>query len=67
MTNRREIIEFTIKDMVGDFLYYNRKEDKELPIGSIEQAIIFDEVTIGDMTTMFKKELTKVLEVTTIL
>ena len=31
MRNTKELIEDTVKDMVANFLYYDRKEDEDLP------------------------------------
>lgn len=33
------IIENTIDDLISNFLYYDRKEDEELPVGAIEKAV----------------------------
>ena len=35
----REDILMTLRDIVADFLYYDRKEDEELGINSIQTAI----------------------------
>ena len=53
MSNRRESILITIDDLVGDFLYYDRKEDPDLPRGAIEEAIALGEVTIGEIVSRF--------------
>jgi len=34
-----ENIENTIEDLVSDFLYYDRKEDEDLPRGAIQKAV----------------------------
>lgn len=50
-TQRYNLIRATIQDTVGSFLYYDRKEDEDLPRGSIEEAILMGEITaeeIGD-------------------
>lgn len=36
---RSELIHCMTKDLVADFLNYNRKEDEGLPAGQIEEAI----------------------------
>jgi hypothetical protein len=36
--SRRDLILGTIDDLVGDFLYYDRKGDEDLPRGAIEIA-----------------------------
>lgn len=35
--NRRKMILNRIPDLVGNFLYYDRKEDPHLPRGSVEK------------------------------
>jgi len=35
----RQAIQATISDLVSDFLYYGRKEDPQLPVGAIEEAV----------------------------
>ncbi len=35
----KSIIEDTVKDAVTNFMYYDRKEDQELPVGAIEESI----------------------------
>lgn len=58
----RDILLETIEDLVGSFLYYDRKEDEELPLGSIETAIKSGEVSVSDIVEAFKIELNKTLE-----
>jgi hypothetical protein len=53
---RRERILATVSDLVGAFLYYDRKEDEDLPRGEIEQAIAAGEITIADIVTHFAAE-----------
>jgi hypothetical protein len=40
-----EIIENTIDDLISNFLYYDRKEDEELPVGAIQKAIKEGKIT----------------------
>ena len=40
-----EIIENTIDDLISNFLYYDRKEDEDLPVGAIQKAIKEGEIT----------------------
>jgi len=42
-----------VDDLVADLLYYGRKEDGELPLGSIEKAIEDGEITEQDIVTQF--------------
>lgn len=53
----RDFIRGTLRDAVGDFLYYDRKEDKELPVGAIDEAIENGTVTVGDMVIWFEEAL----------
>lgn len=56
---RRERIESVLSDMVSDLLYYDRKEDWDLPRGAIEKAIKHGEITIEEMINLFETELRK--------
>lgn len=50
---RRQRIEDAISDMVGDLLYYNRKEDEDLPRGAIEAAVAAGEITKQEIVDAF--------------
>jgi hypothetical protein len=39
--------------MVGDLLYYNRKEDEDLPRGAIEAAVAAGEITKQEIVDAF--------------
>lgn len=56
------IVKLTISDLVLDFLYYERKEDTELPVGKIEQDIKDEKYTVDDIVNEFKKHLVLQLE-----
>ena len=49
----------TVDDLVGDFLYYDRKEDDDLPMGAIEGAIGDGEITIREIAAAFEATLRK--------
>lgn len=53
----RDIILGTVEDLVGDFLYYSRKEDEELPRGAIQKAINDKEISIDEISAFFKAKL----------
>ena len=53
----KEDIINTIKDLVTDFLYYDRREDEELQLGDIEVAIKNEVITRDEIVNEFKKEL----------
>lgn len=48
-----------MEDVVSDLMYYDRKEDEDLPLESIEEAIAAGEVTVEEITAEFKKQLIK--------
>lgn len=54
---RREKVFNTISDGVSNFLYYDRKEDEELPRGAIEDMITKGEITLNEMVDKFANEL----------
>lgn len=56
-SSRREVIMLTVSDLVADFLWYDRKEDEELPRGEIEDAITAGEVTVDEVVEEFRAKL----------
>ena len=56
-TKRAKMIEDTVADLVASFLYYDRKEDEDLPRGEIEEALLANEITIDEIIEMFGNEL----------
>jgi hypothetical protein len=44
----------TATDLIGEFLYYGRKEDEELDVGDIEKAIIRGVVTVDEIIGIFR-------------
>jgi hypothetical protein len=57
MTEINDLILMKIDDLVGNFLYYDRKEDEELPRGAIEEAVGEDSITIEAMVAKFEESL----------
>ena len=53
----KENILATVADLVGSFLYYDRKEDEELPRGAIQEAIKNGAITTDEILAKFKEEL----------
>ncbi len=53
----KEDILNTIDDLVSSFLYYDRKEDEDLGVGDIEDAITKGIISIDDITDRFKKSI----------
>lgn len=45
----REKIQNTLSDLIGNFFYYDRKEDPDLPVGAIEQAVKEGVVTTDEL------------------
>ena len=56
------IILDTVGDLVVAFLHDDRKEDEELPLGAIQNAVKKGEISIDDITLFFKGRLIKALE-----
>lgn len=56
-TPLREVIENVISDLGIDFLYYDRKEDEDLPRGSIEAAVADGVITKREIVKLFAASL----------
>lgn len=50
-------IEDALSDLVSSFLYYDRKEDPDLPLGAIERAIENGETSVEGLCSQFKSQL----------
>ena len=59
---RAKLIHNTTKDLAVKFLYYNRKEDEELPVGAIDDAIKSGETSVAEIVSVFEKSLRENLE-----
>ena len=57
--NMKQLILDTIEDMIGDFLYYDRKEDEDLPLDAIQAAIKDGEITEEEIVAEFTVQLKK--------
>lgn len=57
MKTRREIILDTVSDLVSNFVYYDRKEDEDLSITDLDEAIQLHEITIDEIVDKFKDTL----------
>ena len=53
----RELILMSVKDLVANLLYYDRKEDEELSVDDIADAILEKEITVDEIIDEFRKEL----------
>lgn len=57
----RDTIIAYVKDSVADLMYYDRKEDEDLPMGAIEQAVKDGAITAGEIVAAFADSLTEYL------
>lgn len=53
----KQLIIDTISDLCGNFLYYDRKEDEELSVEDLNNAVKSGEITIDEMVAEFRKHL----------
>jgi hypothetical protein len=53
--SRRSLILDTVTDLVSNFLFYDRKDDEDLPRGSIEEAIEKGEISAAEIVERFRK------------
>lgn len=56
MSERRQIIEDAIDDLVKSFLDYDRKEDEDLPRNAIQEAIGAGEITEAEIADRFRAQ-----------
>jgi len=59
---RRERIINILTDSISMLLYYDRKEDMDLPEGGIEEAIRAGEITVEEMIIIWSDELREGIE-----
>lgn len=52
----------TVDDLVVDFLFYDRKEDKEVPVGAIQEAILRGVMSESDIVKRFAEQLREALQ-----
>ncbi len=60
MVNKDDILD-VVSDLVGAFLYYDRKDDELMPRGEIEKAIKNGVISVDDITSFFTELLNKSL------
>lgn len=53
----KSIILNCIDDLVSKLLYYDRKDDEDLPLGEIEKALKNKEITVDEIVEKFKSTL----------
>lgn len=54
MKTRKQHILDIVNDLAGSFLYYDRKEDEDMPVGEIEATIKAGEITIDEIVAEFR-------------
>jgi hypothetical protein len=57
----KDVIKNTIEDLVSDFLYHDRKEDEELPVGVIQDSVKSGQLSVEDIVKTFEDALKAVL------
>lgn len=53
----KQLILNKIENLIGQLLWYGRKEDEDLPRGRIEQAIKGGEITVEEIVSCFEENL----------
>lgn len=61
-SDKLQTLRNTVDDTVSRFLYYDRKEDEDLPRGEIERMVQDGEVTVGEIVERFRFHLEKSLK-----
>lgn len=61
MKTRRQRILDRADDLAGNFLYYDRKDDEDLPPKSVEEAVAAGEVTVDEVVDAFRTALERVI------
>ncbi len=49
-----EFLQDTIGDLVEDLMYHDRKDDGDLPVGAIQNAIDDNKLTLNEIVATFK-------------
>lgn len=53
---KQQVLDY-VSDLVSDFLYYDRKEDEDLPVGEIERRIELGIVTVEEIADQFEAQI----------
>ena len=53
----KDLILEHVDALVSNFLYYDRKEDEDLPVGAIEGAILLEKISVEEVVEKFKSSL----------
>ena len=62
VSENNKLVLNTIDDLIGAFLWYDRKEDEDLPRGVIEEMVASGEITQEEMIARFTSSLKEGLE-----
>ena len=54
MSERKENILNAVSYLAINFIYYDRKEDEDLPRGQIQEAIKAGEITVDEIVARFR-------------
>ena len=57
MSDKTRLLNDTIADAVADFLYYDRLQDPNLPVGSIQEMVKTEAVSFAYIAEKFRAEL----------
>lgn len=58
-TVTKDVILGVVGDLVANFMYYDRKEDDDLPRGAIEKAISIGAITVDEIVEKFREAVEK--------
>ena len=61
-SDMRDIILGAVDDLVCSFIYYDRREDEDLPSGAIRDSIANKEISVDEIAAFFKAKLIERLE-----
>ena len=50
-----------VEDLVSNFIYYDRKDDEDLPRGRIEELVEAGDVTVDEIVARFRSKLKEAL------
>lgn len=53
----KKLILATISDLCSNFLYYDRKDDEDLTMEQLNEAVASGEITIDEMVDAFRRHL----------
>jgi hypothetical protein len=55
--NDHEKVLLLVEDLVSNFLYYDRKEDEDMPVGKIEELVKNGDITVDKIVETFRDAL----------